>query len=106
MWSIKKSLAGDLLKLSDEEFAHLVNEAFVKEDFKNDLAYKIENAVQNGFDYLRGFLPNGHDYINDRELAGRRLLPPKIEASYLRASYPLSYIHSNNFVASRIALIG
>ena len=53
VWSIKKSLAGDLLKMSDEEFVHQVNSAFVKEDFKNELGTKIENIVQDGFDFIR-----------------------------------------------------
>ncbi len=52
-------------------------------------------------------IPQLKDYIVDRESVGR-LLPPKIEACVekSRASYPLSFLHSNEYVANRIALIG
>lgn len=52
-------------------------------------------------------IPQLKDYIVDRDSVGR-LLPPKIEACVekSRASYPLSFLHSNEYVADRIALIG
>jgi hypothetical protein len=46
-------LANELLKLSDEEFVHRVNNAFVGEENKSELGYRVENMVQDGFDLLR-----------------------------------------------------
>jgi 2-polyprenyl-6-methoxyphenol hydroxylase-like FAD-dependent oxidoreductase len=45
--------------------------------------------------------------ILERDLSAH-LLPPRIERSLpnSRATYPLSFLHSNNYVTKRIALIG
>jgi hypothetical protein len=53
VWSAKKSLANELMKLSDEEFVHRINSAYVSEDNKNELGFKVENVVQDGFDLIR-----------------------------------------------------
>ncbi|CAF0735958.1 unnamed protein product [Brachionus calyciflorus] len=105
VWSIKKNLAKELLSISDSEFVHRVNEAFVKEDFKSDLGTGIENLVQNGLDLMRNVLPNGNNLISDHETTVR-LLPPKIESCGPRGSFPLSFLHSSNYVTKRLALIG
>jgi 2-polyprenyl-6-methoxyphenol hydroxylase-like FAD-dependent oxidoreductase len=53
VWSAKKSLANELMKLSDEEFVHRINSAYVGEENKNELGTKVERLVQDGFDFFR-----------------------------------------------------
>lgn len=43
--------------------------------------------------------------FDDRE-ASQRQIPPKIEKTFVRSNYPLSFLHSNNYAKNRIALIG
>lgn len=104
VWSIKKPLAKELLELSNEEFASRVNNAFINEDFKDQVASNIEDALQNGLNYLRN--SNLIPQINPLEEV--RQLPPRIETvvDKSRGSYPLSFMHANNYIKNRIALIG
>lgn len=54
---------------------------------------------------MKSAIPKGNEYFTERETAVR-LLPPKVVSSQERNFYPLSFIHSNNYVSKRIALIG
>lgn len=54
---------------------------------------------------LKKAIPSAKDYITDHETTVR-ILPPKIESVGPRGSFPLSFLHSNNYVAKRTALIG
>jgi hypothetical protein len=51
-------------------------------------------------------IPQANEYISSMERGLQ--LPPKIEsiASNSRGNYSLSFLHSNNYVKKRIALIG
>lgn len=107
VWSIRKSYAKELLEISDEEFVTRVNSAFIQEIDKNRIATAIESQIQNGFDLLRSLSPAIKDKIIERDSV-ISLLPPKVEscAPKTRASFPLSFMHSNNYVTNRIALVG
>jgi ubiquinone biosynthesis monooxygenase Coq6 len=105
VWSLKKSLVKELLDLNSEQFVHRVNEAFVTEETKNQFANDLEETLNNGFDLLRESIPDAKKYIVDRNQVPR-LLPPRIGDASVRGSFPLSFLHSNNYVSQRVAMIG
>lgn len=93
------------MSLSDDEFVSRVNHAFVSEDDKDELAATIEDSLHKflGLVEQSKILPQLEDSNTDV-----RQLPPKIEsvAANSRGAYPLSYLHANNYISDRVALIG
>jgi ubiquinone biosynthesis monooxygenase Coq6 len=105
VWSVKKQVFKELMSLSDEDFVSQVNHAFITEDHKNEIASTIEDNLHKLLNLAQEskLLPQF-----ESSNADVRQLPPKIEsvAANTRGSYPLSYLHANNYVSNRVALIG
>lgn len=105
VWSVKKKVFKELMALSDEDFVARVNHAFVSENDKDELAAKIEDGLHKFLSLVEQskILPQLESPNTDV-----RQLPPKIESvsANSRGAYPLSYLHANNYVQNRVALIG
>jgi ubiquinone biosynthesis monooxygenase Coq6 len=52
VWSIKESMASELLHLNDQDFAMRINQAFVHEHFKNQFAINAKNLTDNALDLI------------------------------------------------------
>ncbi|CAL1529407.1 unnamed protein product [Lymnaea stagnalis] len=96
VWTTTPENAKHLLQIPDDSFVDAVNDALWHEREKNALAGQVLDFFKNVF----------HTIFPGSESS--RQLPPTVmnieEGS--RASFPLSLIHSSQYVKPRVALIG
>ncbi|XP_064602568.1 ubiquinone biosynthesis monooxygenase COQ6, mitochondrial-like [Liolophura sinensis] len=96
VWSTTTEDAKNLLQLPDESFVDAVNDAYWHDRDKDSIAISLGQTFQG---ILNAAIPGG---------TSNRQLPPTVtdvvEGS--RAMFPLSMVHSSEYVKPRIALIG
>ncbi|GFN83093.1 ubiquinone biosynthesis monooxygenase coq6, mitochondrial [Plakobranchus ocellatus] len=97
VWSTTPEHARNLQELSNESFVDAVNDALWHEREKNEVAGKLLNGFKS---VLNNILP--------ADTEGMRQLPPTVidVVEKSRAAFPLTLIHSSQYVRPRIALIG
>lgn len=96
IWTTSPTKAKYLKDLQDDNFVDAVNDAFWHERDKDSTVMSISQKYQELLNYV----------FSDNQVV--RQLPPTVVGvdPGSRASFPLSLIHSSNYVKPRVALIG
>lgn len=102
---MKTNLAKEIMKLNDEDFINRLNHAFVDESQKDDLANRMHQLADSTMNFFGSTIKQENVIAQDSPIVQ---LPPKVESVIKgsRAAFPLQFLHSNNYVKRRIALIG